>query len=1202
MKVLLVEYDLYKSVGGGQTVYRRLIESNPAIEFYYLGRSEPAASVRPPNAKIIPYKEVYEVRKPTGEFCDLDIQLWSYSDFLEVSNIAASVAHVQFDIVDTPDYRVIGYLLGTALQRHGQKSCKVALALHGNLSETQRVNWGPREWIDVSADQREQWQYRVADIRYGLSRDYLEHWRTIAGHEGHYINPLRFVDHPAPVKWDRSADGVSLNFIGRTEGFKGPDLFVELLAWLPAGSYGAARIIGPSIVDRSGVSSKDHLLRMAARRGVPLEYHPCMSKVEMSQLFVTRGITVLPSRMDTFNLTALESVFSGCPIAVSAKAGVCRFLRETYPGVPFTTLDVDNLYAGAPALLGVINDYNRYRDRLGQALARANPVVDGLTLGRIYGSESENEEYLRNQAEKLYDRIMVFHRRQRTAGFERLAGVGVRLWDVMRNHIWNARPRQPIRDVELWGHYRQIFYLPEGTPEEIDAKFAYAADISGGIRIDRARVWSELARLERMRGNDFIAATYEIRVMRATDGDRLGLLPLVVATLKANGYPREAETVIALYGPKEQRFELAHRLLEIARTEHERVPERPFEFVEDNRTAKLPRVSVIVSLYRAANKLETFLRMLAQQPWIANGQAEVVFVDSHSPTDEYRIYQELAVSLGIKAIYARTAERETIQKAWNRGILLARAPYLAFLGVDEMVRPDCFALLAGELDNDPTLDWVQGNSVITEVDPHGTLQRDVMIYQRIPYDQDLVYLETCYLSWVGSLYRKSIHDRCGYYDESFGAAGDTEFKNRVLPFIKSKTLPLTLGVFLNYPEERATQSPRAEIEDLRAWYLHRSAAGVQYALSRRNIDDAWPLFKKAVGYRKSYSAHNSTDLDFAHAIVEFAALRGSAIIPESSVKAVTSALQAYRELDWMPELSPRAAVSERNRVERIAEAEAKVVLAQVGGAELTWSVFNDNRFEQHSNVWQGKPVTGTHASGERFLWRREAVPSLPLSSTPAPDTNVVALDKAAERFVMALRQQAQEFGRQGKNEQARDLEMVAQYFQSLVGGRPPSVPENAGIGGTLCRILAESQRGIPFANTGQFDRRFVTLCGLLAEKARDVCVELADGFAALAAEVGEDLEQKRLMEVAARLMTYPSPAEAVRRHSAELDVEVLVTVKRAANAARLGGNLAYSTRLNTMAAAIKSELEAIEKREILRAVAGRAPSPTAYAICASLEQ
>ncbi|MFM7579570.1 MAG: family 2 glycosyl transferase, partial [Microcystaceae cyanobacterium] len=106
---------------------------------------------------------------------------------------------------------------------------------------------------------------------------------------------------------------------------------------------------------------------------------------------------------------------------------------------------------------------------------------------------------------------------------------------------------------------------------------------------------------------------------------------------------------------------------------------------------------------------------------------------------------------------------------------------------------------ANELDRDEHLDWVIGHSLVTNVDRQGSWVSDVMAYDRTGYEQDLVYLETCYLSWVGALYRKSIHDRFGYYDASFRGAGDTEFKSRVMPFIKSKVVDQTLGLFGNYP-------------------------------------------------------------------------------------------------------------------------------------------------------------------------------------------------------------------------------------------------------------------------------------------------------------------------------------------------------------------------------------------------------------------
>ena len=244
-------------------------------------------------------------------------------------------------------------------------------------------------------------------------------------------------------------------------------------------------------------------------------------------------------------------------------------------------------------------------------------------------------------------------------------------------------------------------------------------------------------------------------------------------------------------------------------------------------------------------------------------------------------------------VYARSAARETIQAAWNRGIKLSRAPYLTCLGADEGLHPDALRQLAAALDAEPAADWAIADSLVTTVDRDGVFNADVMPYDRRGYRQDLVYLETCYLSWVGGLYRRSIHDRFGWYDESFRAAGDTEFKCRILPHIRSVYVPRMLGVFNNYPEARTTQHPRAEIEDLRAWYLWRSAAGMHYAFARRPAADAVALLRDSLSYRKSYCAHLSTDFDLADALAEFLATRPDAPAWARRIRPQTAAALAF---------------------------------------------------------------------------------------------------------------------------------------------------------------------------------------------------------------------------------------------------------------------------------------------------------------------
>jgi hypothetical protein len=265
--------------------------------------------------------------------------------------------------------------------------------------------------------------------------------------------------------------------------------------------------------------------------------------------------------------------------------------------------------------------------------------------------------------------------------------------------------------------------------------------------------------------------------------------------------------------------------------------------------------------------------------------------------------------------------------------------------------PSCFDRLVAELDRDSAIDWVQANSVVTYVDEHGSFLGDVMTYDRTGYDQDLVYLETCYLSWVGALYRRSIHDRVGYYDSSFRAAGDTEFKNRVLPFIKTRHVPAALGVFWNYPEERTTAHPRAELEDLRAWYLHRSPGGIRYALGQRDSAAGQGLMLHALRYRKSFAHHWSTDVEYAANLGDFLQERQRAAPALRLLAGARRLLAAYRGLDTHANWSMPSAALALARAQAVAALEQQRHRNLVPGFRPAYRVRNDNRYEQHVMLW-----------------------------------------------------------------------------------------------------------------------------------------------------------------------------------------------------------------------------------------------------------
>lgn len=991
MKVMLADFDLFATTGGGQTFYRSIIESNPEVQFSYFSLFEPWNATRPANAQVIPFQERYTLDNWDG-YGDVCPPRYFVPAFVRANNIAFSLIGHDFDVIDLPDYEPFGAFLRPALAHHRVKCDRIALSLHGRITTSIRLNWGGDGNVPRDIEALEDLQYQAVDLRYGLSRAYLDEWRTKCDLESHYFSPWRFLRPTTPSRSQHCDEPPDLQFIGRTEKCKGPDLFVEVAMWLPQSSYRNAFIVGPQAWGADGAGSNRRLQEMMANRGREnlVTLLPSANRCDLDRMFAARAVTILPSRYDTFNLVAMESLLAGCPTAIGSRAGVCRFLEQSLPDVPFIKIEMDQLHASIPQILAVLNDYDAYRDRLVDALQASHREPEGPALPDIYRSRTASIESARTELAEWYARLSR-HRSRVAAGARQPHSPPARpAWKTAARRIARAMTTQEFRgwlrseegspmgvsglvqrlllgdsqrlpiptehaapqaETSL-ASYQAIHRLPEQTDAQLASKALEYGELITRIHADRVRLWREIARLESLRQNPLVAATYRLRAIRLAGVDLFHDVPWIAATLEEHGFAREANVADAMFGGHCDGDERCTHLLEQALQAQRRTQDYQYEMIDDRRGGQQRLASVIVSLYNAADKLPMFLRALNQQTIFASGRAEVILIDSGSPGNECAVFTQLAGELRIPVVYARSAQRETIQSAWNRGIALSRGKYLSFLGVDEAILPTTLETLAQELEADPTLDWVQANSIVTNVDAQGQWLNDVMSYDRTGYRQQLAYLDTCYLSWVGALYRRDIHERFGYYDASFGAAGDTEFKNRVLPFIKTKFLPQTLGVFWNYPSGQTTCSPRAEIEDLRAWYLHRTFAGVRYAFGRRTAAEAEELLYATLRYRKSYCKHSSTDVEYALNLARFLKEQQPGATADSMYNGLADLLGAYRALDFLPKANSHSLAWSTSRAWHVAR-RVENQHFHLSGERIrpAYQLFNDNRYEQHTQLW-----------------------------------------------------------------------------------------------------------------------------------------------------------------------------------------------------------------------------------------------------------
>ena len=409
MRVLIAGFDLFGSVGGGQTFYRSVIQRNPHIEFHYLREREGADAAPPANARPVAFREAYAPEQFAG-YCEPGAPTWARDAVARANNIAYAVAGGRYDVVDVPDYEQFGAFIRPALRRHGVRADRVALSMHGVISTTLSLNW----WADgseyLSLRRLEHLQYAAADVRYFISEMYRDEWRALCPLPSHYLDPMWFFAPPPPQPYRPSDGPPALQFVGRTEKRKGPHLFVQMLWWLPAGLAGPASVIGPESFGGPGEGSLKFIRPFARARGVDVRFVECMAPEQLAGVFASKSVTVVPSIYDTLNLVALESLFSGCPTVVGSGAGVCRYLGERFPEVPFVTFDVADFFGSLPRVEELLRDYDGRRAELAEGLRRADRAPRGPGLEAAYRAPAEADPAARAETEEWYGRLTSFAR------------------------------------------------------------------------------------------------------------------------------------------------------------------------------------------------------------------------------------------------------------------------------------------------------------------------------------------------------------------------------------------------------------------------------------------------------------------------------------------------------------------------------------------------------------------------------------------------------------------------------------------------------------------------------------------------------------------------------------------------------------------------------------------------------------------------
>lgn len=191
------------------------------------------------------------------------------------------------------------------------------------------------------------------------------------------------------------------------------------------------------------------------------------------------------------------------------------------------------------------------------------------------------------------------------------------------------------------------------------------------------------------------------------------------------------------------------------------------------RTAPSKLVSVITSLYRGGSFIEGFLHNITSQTCFSD-YAELIIIDADSPDGESRVIEKYLKDFsGIK--YRRLNFRCGIYEAWNLAIGLSVGAYVTNANVDDLRRNDSLELQLATFDNLPFVDVVYQDFYYS-FDPAMPFEQ----VAAVGYRSHLPLVTPANLFRVNSphnapMWRKSLHDELGWFDERLQSAGDYDF-------------------------------------------------------------------------------------------------------------------------------------------------------------------------------------------------------------------------------------------------------------------------------------------------------------------------------------------------------------------------------------------------------------------------------------------
>jgi glycosyltransferase involved in cell wall biosynthesis len=151
-------------------------------------------------------------------------------------------------------------------------------------------------------------------------------------------------------------------------------------------------------------------------------------------------------------------------------------------------------------------------------------------------------------------------------------------------------------------------------------------------------------------------------------------------------------------------------------------------------------------------------------------KCELIIINAASPGKEEKVIKKFLKRFK-NIIYLKLETDPGLYAVWNLAIAMARAPYITNANLDDRLARNCYEIHLAAIESNPHIDLVYSDCYVTrKVNETFENNSAHTVLSRPEFSKEA--LKKSCLPNNHPMWRKSMHQKYGYFDETFKIAGD----------------------------------------------------------------------------------------------------------------------------------------------------------------------------------------------------------------------------------------------------------------------------------------------------------------------------------------------------------------------------------------------------------------------------------------------